>query len=56
MESEAAHSPPLSAEVKVTYSCKSALSPAIIDTKSLKTGHILEALKILNYVKINGEF
>lgn len=48
MESEAAHSPPSSAEVKVRCSSKSALSHVIIDIESLKTEHILEALKILS--------
>jgi hypothetical protein len=46
MESDAAHSPPSSAEVKVRCSWKSALSHAIINIKSLKTENILETLKI----------
>jgi hypothetical protein len=48
MESEAAHSPPSSVEVKVRCSSKSALSHVITDIESLKTEHILEALKILS--------
>jgi hypothetical protein len=58
MKSEAAHSSPSSAEVKVRCSCKSALSHVIIDIESLKTELILEALKILsvNTLKLTCEF
>lgn len=57
MESEAAHSPPSSAELKVRCSCKLTFSHTIVDIKSLKTEHNLAALKILsvNTLKLTWE-
>jgi len=58
MDCDATHSPPSSAGVKIKRTCKSTLSNVLIDLKSLKTDHILEAQKILsdNKLKLVWEF